>query len=100
MQISFDGSYANNLQKFLCKTCFFPKILKLSNLSKQRFSLLQEKVVIYAVCLRTDLDSKGGLWVFWKSQKISTASDQYFFSYVKKTTVWGGSPAGMGLIHS
>ena len=25
-------------------------------------------------------------WVFRKSQKISTASDQYFSSYVKKTT--------------
>ena len=25
-----------------------------------------------------------------KSQKISTASDQYFLSYVKKTTVGGG----------
>ena len=39
--------------------------------SKQRFSLLQEKAVIQAVCR--------------KSQKISTASDQYFLSYVKKT---------------
>ena len=44
---------------------------------------------------------KGGLWVFWNSQKISTASDQYFLSYVKKTT--GGvkltpPPAGIGLI--
>ena len=27
---------------------------------------------------------KGGLWVFRKSQKISTASDQYFLSHVKK----------------
>ena len=26
----------------------------------------------------------GGLWVCRKSQKISTASDQYFLSYVKK----------------
>ena len=55
--------------------------------SKQRFSLLQEKAVIQAVCR--------------KSQKISTASDQYFLSHVKKTT--GGvkltppPPAGIGL---
>ena len=36
------------------------------------------------------LDLKGGLWVFKKSQKILTASDQYFLSYVKKTTGEGG----------
>ena len=67
--------------------------------SKQRFSLLQGKAVIQAVCLRTQavsikarfLGLNGGLWVFRKSQKISTASDQYFLSYVKKTT------AGIGL---
>ena len=35
------------------------------------------------------LGQKGGLWVFRKSQKISTASDQYFLSYVKKTTGGG-----------
>ena len=29
---------------------------------------------------------KGGLWVCRKNQKISTVSDQYFLSYVKKTT--------------
>ena len=29
---------------------------------------------------------KGELWVCRKSQKISTASDPYFLSYVKKTT--------------
>ena len=36
-----------------------------------------------------------------KSQKISTASDQYFLSYVKKTTGGGQidpPPAGIGLI--
>ena len=32
----------------------------------------------------TVLGLKGGLWVFRKSQKISTASDEYFLSYVKK----------------
>ena len=36
-------------------------------------------------CLQINLDLKRGLWVFRKSQKISTASDQYFLSYVKKT---------------
>ena len=46
------------------------------------------------------LDLKGGLWVCRKSQKISTASDQYFLSYVKKLR--GGvkltpPPAGIGL---
>ena len=30
------------------------------------------------------LGLQGGLYVFRKSQKISTASDQYFLSYVKK----------------
>ena len=64
MQISFDGLYANNLQFF--KTCAirflmsrsFKKAKSYKNLRtesgpKQRFSLLQEKVVIQAVCLRT-----------------------------------------------
>ena len=42
-----------------------------------------------------------GLWACRKSQKISTASDQYFLSYVKKTRGEGGQidppPAGIGL---
>ena len=65
--------------------------------SKQRFSLLQEKGVIQALCLRTQSSIRarfclrGGLWVCTTIQKISTASDQYFLSYVKKTT------AGIGL---
>ena len=29
-------------------------------------------------------DLPGGLWICRKSQKMSTASDQYFLSYVKK----------------
>ena len=66
MQISFDGLFAYNLQKFLCKTFAirflmswaFQKAKSYQNLttesgSKQRFSLLQEKAVIQAVCLRT-----------------------------------------------
>ena len=60
--------------------------------SKQRFSLLQEKAVIQTVCLRTQavsIKARFGYVGNWKSQKCSTASDQYFFSYVKKTT--GGS---------
>ena len=46
------------------------------------------------------LGPKKGFWVFRKSQKISTASDQYFLSYVKKTTGGGQidpPPAGIGL---
>jgi len=42
----------------------------------------------------------GGLWVCRKSQKISTALDQYFLSYVKKNYRGGGQiappPAGIG----
>ena len=66
VQISFDGLFANNFQKFLCKTCAirfllsedFQKAKFYQNLtsesgSKQRFSLLQEKAVIQEVCLRT-----------------------------------------------
>ena len=45
-----------------------------------------------AVCLSPVLGLKGGLWVCMKSQKISTASDQQFLSYVKKTT--GGGQIG------
>ena len=53
--------------------------------------LLQEKVVIQAMCVKTQAVSikarlyalKGGLWVLRKSQKISTASDQYFLNFVK-----------------
>ena len=45
------------------------------------------------------LGLKGGLWVFRKSPKILTVSDQYFLSYVRKTTRGGVSnclppPAG------
>ena len=32
------------------------------------------------------LGPQGGLWVFRKIQNILTVSDQYFLSYVKKTT--------------
>ena len=58
--------YLNNFQKFLCKTCAirfhasqaFRKVKNYQNLttesgSKQRFSLLQEKEVIQAMCLNT-----------------------------------------------
>ena len=38
----------------------------------------------------------GELWVWRKSQKISTASDQYFLSYVKKLKI-DPPPAGIGL---
>jgi len=71
VEISFDGLFANNLQKLLCKTCAirffvssaFEKTKKYQNLttenwSKQRFSLLQEKVVIQAVYPKTKAVSK------------------------------------------
>ena len=51
------------------------------------------------------LGLKRGLWVCRKSQKISTASDQYFLSYVNKTTGGGQCPSrnrvkGTELIHT
>ena len=60
----FHGLYANNLQKLSLKNFCNPflyssqKAKNYQNLttesgSKQRFSLLQEKVVIQAVCRRT-----------------------------------------------
>jgi len=61
VQISFDGLYANNLQIFFTKlvqsfflSWAFKKAKNYQNLTtknwpKQRFSLLQEKVVIQAV---------------------------------------------------
>ena len=66
MQISFDRLFAKNLQFFSRKTCaihflmskafqkakFYQKLTS-ESVSKQRFSLLQEKAVIQAVCLRT-----------------------------------------------
>ena len=69
--------------------------LKTESGSKQRFSLLQEKVVVQAVCLRTH-----SVWVFRKSQKILTVSDQHFLSYVKKIQGVGVklTPARIGLI--
>jgi len=66
VQISFDRLFAKNLQFFFAKTCAFSFLMSKAfqkanfyqNLtggsgSKQRFSLLQEKAVIQAVCLRT-----------------------------------------------
>ena len=65
MKISFDRLFAKN-SHFFRKTCrirflmtkAFQKDKLFQNLtsgrgSKQRFSLLQEKAVIWAVCLRT-----------------------------------------------
>ena len=47
------------------------------------------------------LSLKRGVWVFRKSQRTSTASDQYFLSYVQKTKVGGQiappPPTGIGL---
>ena len=58
MQISFYGLFENNLQNFFEKLEKLQKANNYQNLttasgSKQRFSLLQEKAVIQAVCLRT-----------------------------------------------
>ena len=66
MQISFDKLFAKSVQFFFRKTCAirflmskaFQKAKFYQNLtsesgSKQRFSLLQAKAVIRAVCLRT-----------------------------------------------
>ena len=66
MQISFDRLFAKNLQFFFRKTCAirflmseafqkakFDQNLTSESASKQRFSLLQAKAVIQAVCLRT-----------------------------------------------
>ena len=66
MQISFDRLFAKKFAIFYCKTCAirflmskaFQKAKFYQNLtsgsgSKRRFSLLQEKAVIQAVCLRT-----------------------------------------------
>ena len=70
--------------------------------SKQKCSLLQEKKS-HLGSVPEDLgswhksrvlDLKGGLRVFRKTQIISTASDHYFLSYVKKTA---SSPAGIEL---
>ena len=100
--------YAKILQTFLYKTCAirflmsqaFQKAKFYQNLttesgSKQRFSLLREKA---AGSVPEDLGSqykspilgpKKGFWVFRKSPKILTASDQYFLSYVKKNKLPG-----------
>ena len=97
------------MSKAFQKSKFYQNLTSESG-SKQRFSLLQEKAVIQAVCLRTQavsikarpLGLKGGLWVCRKSQKISTASDQYFLSYVKKlqgVVKLTPPPAGIGLKH-
>ena len=62
MQISFDRLFAKNLQfffaiRFLMSKAFkkakFYQNLKSGSRSNQRFSLLQEKAVSQAVCLRT-----------------------------------------------
>ena len=49
--------------------------------------------------LKPGFKLKGGLWVCRKSQKISTASDQYFLSYLKKNfrVQTDPPPAGIGL---
>ncbi len=70
--------------------------------SKQKCSLLQEKKSHLGSVPEDSgswhksrvLDLKGGLRVFRKTQIISTASEYYFLSYVKKIA---SSPAGIEL---
>ena len=88
----------------------FQKALNYQNLTTesgfmQRFSFLQEKVVIQAVCLGTQtvLDLKEGLYVFWKSQKIAYSLRPILFELCINRTSGRGSnwppllPAGIGL---
>ena len=58
--MSFDGLYATNLQTFhrLSKKVKNYQNLTTDNGSKQRFSLLQENVIIQTVCLRTQAGNK------------------------------------------
>jgi len=74
---SLESSCALLLEQ-ICKNYVFYRKIKLysKNVRKKKFV---QKMKNYTV-----LGLKGGLWVRRKSQKISTASDQYFLSYVKK----------------
>ena len=56
---------------------------------RQKKSFRQCALGLRQLVLKPGLCLKGGLWVCKKSQKISTASDQYFLSYIKKTTGGG-----------
>ena len=79
MQLSFDNLYAKKDKNY--------QNLTNKSGSKQIFRILQEKVIIQDSGSKFKspvLDLNGGIWVFRKIQKISTASDLHFSSYVKK----------------
>ena len=106
MQISFDRLFAKHLQFFFAKlvqsVSLCHRLSKKLNFIKiwqakvgqnkdlvcdrQKQSFRQCAWGLRQVVLKPVLGLNGGLWVCKKSQKISTASDQYFLSYVKKTT--------------
>ena len=109
MQISFDRLFAKKIAIFFAKLVLFNSLCqslskKLNFIKIWQLEVGQNKDL---VCYRKKqsfrrvvLVSIKGLWVWRKSQKISTASDQYFLSYVKK--LQGGGqldppPAGIGL---
>ena len=105
MQISFDRLFAKNLQFFFAKlvqsVSLCHRLSKKLNFNKiwqvkvgqnkdlvcytQKQSFRQCAWGLRQLGLKPSfLGLKGGLWVCKKSQKISTAWDQYFLSYVKK----------------
>ena len=106
MQISFDRLFAKNVQFFFAKLVQFVSLSqrlskKLSFIKIWQVEVSQNKDLVcyrkkqsFRQCawglrqlvLKPGLGLKGGLWLCRKSQKISSASDQYFLSYVKKTT--------------
>ena len=68
---------------------------------KQSIKYINIQTRLRQLVLKPGFRPKGrALGMYWKSQKISTASGQYFLSYVKKTTGGGGEidppPAGIG----
>ena len=106
MQISFDRLFAKNLRFFsaklvqsvslchrLSKKLNFIKIWQVK-VDQNKGLVCYRKKQSFRQCacglrqlvLNPVLGLKRGLWVCRKSQKISTASDQYFLSYVKNTT--------------
>ena len=94
MQISFDRLFAKKIAFVLFNSLCQSFSKKLNFIKIWQLEVGQNKDL---VCYRKKqsfrrvvLVSIKGLWVWRKSQKISTASDQYFLSYVKKKT-GGGS---------
>ena len=108
MPISFSRLFAKYLQFFSQNLCnLFPYVKRFQNrkiLSKSdNWKWVKIKDLVFyrkkqsfrqctwglrQIVLKPGFRPKG-LWLCRKSQKISTASDQYFLSYVKQTTGWG-----------